>query len=76
MDSEQIINETFINVEKGIRNILDLHHINHSIGTSEHAQIDRILTDLLSNLENLRVSTREEFVEHLKAGIKSPQNKG
>jgi hypothetical protein len=73
MNSEQIIKEALINVEQGIRNILDLHHIKHGAGTNEDVQIDSILTDLFSDLEKLRVASREEFVEQLKSLANGPQ---
>jgi hypothetical protein len=73
MNSEQIIKAALANVEQGIRNILDLHHIKHGGGTNEDVQIDSILTDLFSDLEKLRITTREEFVEQLKSFAKGPQ---
>jgi len=75
MDPKQIIKEALINVEHGIRNILDLHQIKHGAGTNEDVQIDSILTDLLSNLEKLKVASRDEFVEQLKSLAKGPQQK-
>jgi hypothetical protein len=66
MDSEQIMRKALIGVEQGIRNMLDLHHINHDIGTKENEQIERMHSDLLSALEKLREASREEFVEQLK----------
>jgi hypothetical protein len=66
MYSEQIMREALMRVEEGIRNMLDLHHINNDIGTKENEQIERMHSDLLSALEKLREASRVEFVEQLK----------